>query len=1215
MKKIFTNILTKLAMIAVLATAFAGSAWGQVVSGTTYTTGSVSSLPNGWSGDDGGGTSYIKLTASSHYIQTATFSQNGFNSIKLKARKFGGPSDTQALITVSWYSNNTETVLGTIAPTNTSLNDYTISEPTNPTGNTEGYVKIQCKGASSSKGSGVSEVTITYTAASGTTYTVTYDSNGGTGTMTDTKSPYSAGASVTVLDNTFAKEGFFFDKWNTASNGSGTAYDEGDTFNINANTTLYAQWTESSTGGSPAILTVDNLGLTGSYTSNTGKTIGGITYAFTDLMKSTTSIQAKASTGTINNTTAFPGDITSVSITHSGTARATTINGSADGKNWTQVATGNGSITADFTGKGYKYFQITRGSNAAYWEKIEIAYSESSSSLSNSDLAISNASTDLAFDLYNNATAQVITYTTSSTGAITITPASPTSYFSYVHDASAKTITVTPLAETTSAQTVTISQAADDSYYAGTATFTVSVADSDPNKPGSENAPYTVAQARAAIDAGTGVTGVYATGIVSEIVTAYNSQYGNISYNISADGTTSADQLQAYRGKSYNGESFTSADDIKVGDVVVVYGNLIKHESTYEFAANNQLVSLDRPVHPIISASNVTIEHDATSGEIAYTVDNPSTGVTLGATTTADWISDIVVTAEKVTFTTTANEGDADRTATFTLTYTGADNKTVTVTQKHFVIDFATLPFEWAGGTSTNLLKENGVSVYGNGSDYGDNHSPYYVKLDGTGDYIQVKTDGRPGIVTVGVKMIGGASTSKITVQGSADGVTFTDVEELTISGAQNDVLTLETSNDFASTDRYVRLYFTKGSNVGVGPITIAAYVAPSTDPSITVTPDTATPAANDVTGTLDISYANLVINDMTDFAVQFCDAQGNELASGSEPSWITALVAEQDPSIGTGYVLSYDMDANTGAERTAYFKVFALGANDYVYSNLVTITQAAYVIDYATLPFEFDGGKADIATTNGLTMSGLGSDYSSGPKLKFDGSGDWLQLEFNEIPGTLTFDIKGNGSGSDPWGGTFKVQTSTDGESYTDLATYTELSNTVSEKEFDIASSVRFIKWVYIEKVTGNVALGNIKLTAKSAADSYIIEGALNNGQYWASFFCSLAGYTISEGAKAFTMNASNQLYLLGEGNVIPANTAVIIISDTDTITLTKTDNASAEVSGGANILVGSDSDTAASGITTGTPYVLSIVNNALGFYKFTGTIPANKAYYIVNE
>ena len=107
--------------------------------------------------------------------------------------------------------------------------------------------------------------------------------------------------------------------------------------------------------------------------------------------------------------------------------------------------------------------------------------------------------------------------------------------------------------------------------------------------------PYTVAQARAAIDAGVGVTGVYAKGIVSEIVTAYNSQYGNISYNISADGLTTSDQLQAYRGFNKDGEWFTSADDVQVGDEVVIYGNLKKHNSTYEFDANNQRYSFNRP--------------------------------------------------------------------------------------------------------------------------------------------------------------------------------------------------------------------------------------------------------------------------------------------------------------------------------------------------------------------------------------------------------------------------------------------------------------------------------------------------------------------------------------------------------------------------------------------------------------------------------------------
>jgi hypothetical protein len=116
----------------------------------------------------------------------------------------------------------------------------------------------------------------------------------------------------------------------------------------------------------------------------------------------------------------------------------------------------------------------------------------------------------------------------------------------------------------------------------------------DPNGPGTENNPYTVEQARAAIDAGTGVNGVYAKGIVSEIVTAYNSQFGNITYNISADGTTDAVQLQAYRGKNYEGANFTSEDDIQVGDEVVIFGDLKKYNQTYEFDQGNQLVSLDR---------------------------------------------------------------------------------------------------------------------------------------------------------------------------------------------------------------------------------------------------------------------------------------------------------------------------------------------------------------------------------------------------------------------------------------------------------------------------------------------------------------------------------------------------------------------------------------------------------------------------------------------
>ena len=345
---------------------------------------------------------------------------------------------------------------------------------------------------------------------------------------------------------------------------------------------------------------------------------------------------------------------------------------------------------------------------------------------------------------------------------------------------------------------------------------------------GTEEDPYSVADARNLIDQGEPYPqNVYATGIVSEIVTAYNSQYGNISYNISADGETSSDQLEVFRGKSYNGENFTSEDDIQVGDIVVVYGNLKNYNGTYEFDAGNQLVSLERPqsTDPVINANNPEIlAYDATSGSIAYTITNPVEGVTLQATTTAEWISNVTVGESVVTFTTTANEGTADRNATITLSYTGATDKVVTVTQGHFVADFATLPFNWAGGTSAALEDLAGVTVNCDPSDYAASNAPYRVKFNEDGHYILIKTNEQPAVVSVGIKKYAAGNTASLTIEGSSDGVTFTEVQSFSITGAQNAVFTYITTNAFATTDRYVRIYYNKpngGSNVGVGPIII----------------------------------------------------------------------------------------------------------------------------------------------------------------------------------------------------------------------------------------------------------------------------------------------------------------------------------------------------------------------------------------------------------
>ena len=493
-------------------------------------------------------------------------------------------------------------------------------------------------------------------------------------------------------------------------------------------------------------------------------------------------------------------------------------------------------------------------------------------------------------------------------------------------------------------QTVTVT------YNGKTATYNINVAE----KKGTETNPYTVAEARAAIDAGDGVTGVYATGIVSGIVTEYSETYHNISYNISADGLTTSDQLQAYRGKSYNGDNFTSADDIQVGDVVVVYGDLTKYNSTYEFAAGNQLVSLDRPVN---------------------------------------------------------------------------------------------------------------------------------------------------------------------------------------------------------------------------------------TNPTITVNPATIEAIAAGAYGTITVTYNNIT-NVVAE--VNFCDANGDDATY----NWITASINNENN-------VEYLIEENTSTEaRTAYFKVYALDdeTND-VYSNLVTVTQAGFAVDYATVPFYYNSGRADIENTSGLAQSGLGTDYSGDLKLKFDTTGDNLILKINEPAGGLAFSIKGNGFS----GGTFTLQTSEDGETYTDLKTYTEFGNAISYEHFSsIDESVRYIKWIYTTKSSGNVGLGNISVCAMPYIRKNLTAG--NWGTICLPYAANIEGATLYsiEGVD----DTANPRYIsLEDAATAEAGVPYIFEATESTLTATYT---SAELTEAQTVngLVGSFTGTSvAEGM-----YILSggkIVKCGTGC-----TIGANKAY-----
>ena len=104
-----------------------------------------------------------------------------------------------------------------------------------------------------------------------------------------------------------------------------------------------------------------------------------------------------------------------------------------------------------------------------------------------------------------------------------------------------------------------------------------------------------VAEALALIEASENTSdSVYVKGIVSQIDSVYYTYYGNANYYISDDGTTDS-QFYIYRGLGLNGASFTSADDLLVGDTLIVYGVLTSYNSTPEMAAKNYIVYQGRP--------------------------------------------------------------------------------------------------------------------------------------------------------------------------------------------------------------------------------------------------------------------------------------------------------------------------------------------------------------------------------------------------------------------------------------------------------------------------------------------------------------------------------------------------------------------------------------------------------------------------------------------
>jgi uncharacterized repeat protein (TIGR02543 family) len=99
--------------------------------------------------------------------------------------------------------------------------------------------------------------------------TVTFNANGGTGTMANE----TENTPTALTTNTFTRTGYNFEGWNTIAGGSGTEYANNATYPFTASATLYAQWAAVGSGGgggggggtTGVILTVTGTGGTVAY--------------------------------------------------------------------------------------------------------------------------------------------------------------------------------------------------------------------------------------------------------------------------------------------------------------------------------------------------------------------------------------------------------------------------------------------------------------------------------------------------------------------------------------------------------------------------------------------------------------------------------------------------------------------------------------------------------------------------------------------------------------------------------------------------------------------------------------------------------------------------------------------------------------------------------------------------------------------------------------
>ena len=268
---------------------------------------------------------------------------------------------------------------------------------------------------------------------------------------------------------------------------------------------------------------------------------------------------------------------------------------------------------------------------------------------------------------------------------------------------------------------------------------------------------------------------------------------------------------------------------------------------------------------------------------------------------------------------------------------------------------------------------------------------------------------------------------------------------------------------------------------------------------------------ANQVIDLVPSNFSNAISSVTT---ALYSDAECNNFILSD--AWITNITFNEEKTR-----MTFDVADNLSEARELWLKVIVSDDIDSA-SAILNISQVKY-LSSAILPFYFDGGRDDAEITDGILQEGLGDDYTTSPKLKFDGEGDYLVIRFSDSPEEFSFIVRG-----DNFKGEFVVQESADGEDYTDIFSITYEYSTVIVPTY-LKDTTRYVKFCCTRHTQGSIALGDIsisKMPTICATPTFSPEPGTYEGPQYVTISSTTRGATIYYTTDGTTPTINSSVY-----------------------------------------------------------------------------------------